>query len=262
MCVKDYECVFKTECLCLSSLQILCVYTKNHHIVFHILKWTLWRGRFCLAASGNLTPPTSLVCIVHLTVYLCSLHRCPSNGRQQADCSGRNGHRPIIQTHTHILKPVQAFKWLSQGLTDCSWPLIELYTIPLSIFFFALLCNPLSFFLFYFLCSFFHLLILLFNWFFLSLTLKSYRLAHSMYALLQVQTSVPWCVGLSHQLEGAERCSVSPSSPALHFGVERGKIVVNCSTLELACMRHLKDSFRNLVDILSVKCILSYTHWL
>ena len=36
----------KPDAWCVSSLQMLCVYVKNHHLVFHILKWT---QRACLA---------------------------------------------------------------------------------------------------------------------------------------------------------------------------------------------------------------------
>lgn len=74
------------------------------------------------------------------------------------------------------------------------------------------------------------------------------------FALPQARNAFPRRLGVSHVMSGERvlrgaQCHLplQAGEPALHFGVERGKIAFNCSTSEPPWMRSLKDSYRNLV---------------
>lgn len=84
-------------------------------------------------------------------------------------------------------------------------------------------------------------------------THKYHNLPYMAFSSFKLPLGVCVCLCVYvYKWEGAERCSMSPSSliwrACSPLWCSKRKIAFNCSTLELAWMRHLKDSYRNLVD--------------
>ncbi len=162
--------------------------------------------------------------------------------------------------YTYTLKPVQAFKWPSRGLTDCSWPLIAQYAIlkwsfPIT----PPILPP------FFLLNFFApLFTLSFNLFF-----SSHRHTHS------TETYIHMCLLLSPTLWIMRHTMVSERvlrdaqchlllRPVLHFRASRGKLPLIAPLFRVGLSEALKGLLQKLGwhIISEVNGFLSYTLWL